>query len=215
MKNALWIMVIVSLLMLSTVSAELSVQLKRTNPGVPRVQPSELIFDVVNTDLTHQVQGFLLCQSPDDAVISSTYGVGSGSGAQYLSPVFFMDVGPTQEAMTLTLNADSPGDKRASCSIKYIMFKMVETQVVDEETGESTTEEVKQYLKIDGEYGETADDVDYLVYEFDKTVPFVRPCVEDVACPSGTTHCTYEDLKCPVKLNIFQRFWNWLTGLFG
>lgn len=214
MKKAMWILAIVSLLMLSTASAELSVQLKRTNPGVPLVKPSELIFDVVNTDMTHEVQGFLLCQSPDDAMISSSYGVGAGSGAQYVSPIFVMDVAPTQEAMTLTIDADSPGDKRTGCSIKYVMFKMVETEVVDEVTEESTPEEVKQYLKINGEYGETVEDADYIVYELDKTVPFVRPCVEDVACPIGKeTHCSYDDLKCP-ELNIFQRFWNWLKSLF-
>lgn len=201
MKKAIWILVIVSLLALSAVSAQLSVQLKRTNPGIAGVKNAELIFDVVNTDFTHEIEGFLWCQSPDDAVVSSSYGAGSGSGAQYVSPKFMMDVGPSQEAMTITLDADSPGDKSAGCSIKYIPFRMTE-------------EGVKEYLTIGEEYAETVVDADYRVEYLDKTLPFARSCVVDLSCPGGAAHCSWEDLKCP-EVGIFQRFLSWLKSIFG
>lgn len=201
MKKTVWILAIVSLLVLSAVSAQLSVQLKRTNPGIAGVKNAELIFDVVNTDFTHEIEGFLWCQSPDDAVVSSSYGAGSGSGAQYVSPKFMMDVGPSQEAMTLEVNADNPGDKDAGCSIKYIPFRMTE-------------EGVKEYLTIAEEYAETIVDADYRVEYLDKTLPFARSCVVDLSCPGGATHCSWEDLTCP-ELGIFQRFLNWLKSIFG
>ncbi len=219
MKKAIWVLAIVSLLMLSTASAQLSVQLKRTNPGIAKEKASELIFDIVNTDMSHQIEGFLWCKSPDDAVISSTYGVGTGSGAQYVSPKFIMDKGPSQEAMTLEVNADSPGDKRTGCYVKYIPFKVttetsvvtvdettIET-VVDEVTGEETTTEVvtpvektvttevKQYLKMNGEYVSTIEDRDYREIRLDKTVPFAPAgASEDLKCPEGQTHCTADEI---------------------
>ena len=137
MRKTLWVLVMIALMMLSTAAAQLSAQLKRTNPGIAGEKSAELIFDIVNTDLTHQIEGFLWCKSPDDATISSTYGVGSGSGAQYISPLFVMDVGPSQTAMTLTLNADTAGDKRTGCYVKYIPFKT--TSVEEVVTREVTT----------------------------------------------------------------------------
>ena len=83
---------------------------------------SELIFDVVNTDFDHKIEGFLWCRSPDDAVVSSTLGVGTGA-AQYVSEKFYMDTGPSQKAISLTIEADSAGDKRAGCTIKYAPYK--------------------------------------------------------------------------------------------
>lgn len=122
------ILIVVTLLLASSVLASgLSVQLKRTNPGVAGTKSAELIFDVVNTDMTHKVEGFLWCMSPDDAIVSSSLGVGTGSGAQYVSPIFTMDTGPYQKAMSLTIEADTPGDKRTGCTIKYIPYKETST----------------------------------------------------------------------------------------
>ncbi len=222
MKKAIWVLAIVSLLMLSTASAQLSVQLKRTNPGIAKEKASELIFDIVNTDMSHQIEGFLWCKSPDDAVVSSTYGVGTGSGAQYVSPKFTMDVGPSQEAMSLEVNADSPGDKRTGCYVKYIPFKVTtETSVetVDEVTTETVcetdddgveschehevvkpvektvTSEVRQYLKMNNEYVSTVEDRDYREIRLDKTVPFAPAgAPADLKCPEGQTHCTADEI---------------------
>ena len=125
---------LVMMLLFSSVAfaeGAMSVQMKRTNPGIAGEKSAELIFDIVNTDMTHQIEGFILCRSPDDAVVSSSLGAASGSGAQYISPKFVIDEGPSQKAISLTLDADSPGDKRASCQVKYIPYK--------ETLGDSTT----------------------------------------------------------------------------
>ncbi len=120
----LFLFLVVGMFLVSNVfAAGMSIQLKRTNPGVAGKKSAELIFDVVNTDMTHKIEGFIWCRSPDDAVVSSSMGVGSGSGAQYVSPIFTMDSGPYQKSMSLTIEADTPGDKRAGCIIKYIPYK--------------------------------------------------------------------------------------------
>ena len=207
MRKALLVLAVLSLLMLSTATAQLSVQLKRTNPGIAKEKNAELIFDIVNTDITHQVEGFLWCKSPDDAVISSTYGVGAGSGAQYVSPKFRMDEGPSQEAMTITVDSDSAGDKRTGCYVKYIPFEVnlvtsvVTKTVVDPETQEETeveeevTTEVRQYLKLNGEYVDEVRDQDYREIRLDKTVPFVRQGVSGTPkCPEGQTSCTADEI---------------------
>ena len=214
MKKALMVLAVMALMMLSTAAADLSVQLKRTNPGIAGEKSAELIFDIVNTDLSQKVEGFLWCKSPDDAVISSTYGVGSGSGAQYVSPKFTMDVGPSQEAMTLTVEADSPGDKRTGCYVKYIPFKVTTVKetvtetvmetVTDPETGvasqvpkevtKEVSREVRSYQKMNAEYIETATDSDYREIRLDKTVPFARPGVQEPSCPEGQTTCSASEI---------------------
>ncbi len=192
MRHRLFVWTVIALLCMTTALAQtettpVSLQLKRTNPGIPDIQSSELIFDVVNTDFTHEIEGFLLCMSPDDATISSTYGAGSGSGAQYVSPKFFMDVGPSQEAMTITVDSSSQGDKDAGCMLKYIQYKM-ETV---EDTGLGTTEQKLYY--VDGAYTTTPEDADYTVETLDKTLPFVTG-FEKPTCPSGTLHCMVSDV---------------------
>ena len=87
--------------------------------------------------MTQKIEGFLWCRSPDDAVVSAVEGVGTGSGAQYVGPKFVMDVGPSQKAMSLTLDADTPGDKRAGCTIKYAPFEEITTS--DETTTQNIT----------------------------------------------------------------------------
>ncbi len=146
--KTIFLFLVMGLLLVSMVSAEgLSIQLKRTNPGIAKEKAAELIFDVVNTDFTHKVEGFLLCRSPDDAVVSSTLGVGSGSGAQYVSPKFIMDTGPAQKAISLTIEADNRGDKRTGCTIRYAPYK--------EESGSSSTETIN----YEGTIGKTETDV--------------------------------------------------------
>jgi len=130
MKRILAFLVMAVMLM-SFANADLSIQMKRTNPGIAGEKSAELIFDVVNTDFTHKVEGFIFCRTPDDAVISSALGASTGSGAQYVSPKFTMDVGPTQESMSLTLESSTAGDKRADCTFKYIPFKETVESVDD------------------------------------------------------------------------------------
>ena len=147
MLSAFLVMV---LLLVTTVSAAgLSIQLKRTNPGIAGEKSAELIFDIVNTDFNNKIEGFIWCRSPDDAVVSSTMGAGMGSGAQYVSPKFYMDSGPSQRAMSLTIEADSVGDKRAGCTVKYAQYTEKEIK------GETTTQEIN----YDGTIGLTETDV--------------------------------------------------------
>ena len=124
--SILLVMAVLTLFIIGTVAAAtLSIQLKRTNPGIAGKKSATLIYDVVNMDTEHMMKGFIVCQSPDDARVTSSYGAGTGSGAQYVSPFLTMDKGPYQSSMTLTIDADSVGDKNAGCIFKYIPYKEV------------------------------------------------------------------------------------------
>lgn len=136
LKTTFAFLVMAIMLVGSVSAAGLSIQLKRTNPGIAGEKSAELIFDVVNTDFNNKIEGFLWCRSPDDSVVSSSIGVGSGSGAQYVSEKFYMDSGPSQKAISLTIEADSPGDKNTGCTIKYAPYK--ETVI----EGETKTQDI-------------------------------------------------------------------------
>ena len=145
------ILLVFALVLASFASAAggLSMQLKRTNPGIAGEKSATLIFDVVNTDMEHKLQGFIWCMSPDDARVSSSYGGAStGSATQYVSPLFYMDKGPYQSSMTLTLDADSVGDKNAGCYFKYIPYS--EKEVV---AGSTITEPFTKEAQIDATTG--------------------------------------------------------------
>lgn len=203
------------LLLVQVVAADgLSLQLKRTNPGIAGTKSAELIFDVVNTDLSTELEGFLLCKSPDDVTISSTLGVGSGSGAQYISPKFVMDKGPSQKAISIVLESEIKGDMRTGCILKYIPFttETTETEIYDNTTNQTETQTSvkKQYIKMNGEIIDTAQDKDYRELRLDKTVPFVeKQSGVDVSCEEGQTHCKAEDVKITGKGDY------WLYGIIG
>jgi len=129
MKKLVVLLAMIVLLVGSVYAATLSVQLKRTNPGIAGKKSATLIYDVVNMDTEHMVRGFIVCQSPDDARVTSSYGAGTGTGAQYVSPFITMDKGPYQSSMTLTIDADSTGDKNAGCIFKYIPYKEVTSSI--------------------------------------------------------------------------------------
>ena len=155
----------------------LSVALKRTNPGIVGAKSAELIFDVVNTNMDYNVQGFILCRSPDDVSISSSLGVGSGSGAQYISPLFTMDKAPSQKAIYLTVDSTIPGDYNSNCIIKYVFFREINGK--------------KTYLKMNLEETDILKDSSYSEIRLDKNIPFVQ--VDDYAnvfCPGDETSCT-------------------------
>ncbi|MFH1591466.1 MAG: hypothetical protein ABIC95_06075 [archaeon] len=138
-KTRLFGIFLLIILMSGVVSAQgISVQMKRTSPGISgNAKPSELIYDVVNLDVGHKLTGFILCRSPDFTTISSSLGVASGSGAQYLSSTFELDEGPSQRAISLTFESMTAGDKEANCLLKYVFFKEEEASkfitVTDEE----------------------------------------------------------------------------------
>ncbi|MDD4878661.1 MAG: hypothetical protein PHO02_06550 [Candidatus Nanoarchaeia archaeon] len=123
MKKLL-VLALMVVLVSSIALADVSVAVKRTNPGVAGKTAAQLIFDVVNTDVTLKLEGFLWCNSPDDVQISSSEGAGAGK-AQYVSPKFIMDKGPSYKSMILTLESTTAGDKNGACTIKYIPFKEV------------------------------------------------------------------------------------------
>lgn len=157
--------------------ADVSVQLKRTNDGVVGEKNAEIIFDVVNTGMDTKIEGFLLCRSPDDALVSSSLGAGAGSGAQYISPKFYINEGPSQKAMSLYLEGTSAGSKRTSCTIKYLSYKEVTD---DANTGK------KVYILMNGNEVESPTDADYAELRLDNTVSFTEKG-EDIATEEETT----------------------------
>jgi len=191
------VVLILSMLCTAAVSADgLSVQLKRTNPGIANAKPAEIIFDVVNTDMDHKIEGFIWCRSPDDVFISSSMGAASGSGAQYVSQMFFINEGPSQKALSLVLESNSPGDKNAGCIIKYIPY------LEKESTDTSNVDEIKTVTSA----GTTVDDkkLEFTQLEQGNTtqkVLLVDGSKMELADSNSTQ--TFEDLTIKV-LNIYD-----------
>jgi hypothetical protein len=163
----------------------LSISLKRTNPGIVGVKPAELIFDIVNTDVDHRLTGFILCRSPDDVQISSTLGLSSGSGSQYVSPVFELDVAPSQKAVYFTVDSNYPGDYSANCIFKHIPYREVNGN--------------KVYLKMNLEETETIKESDYREIRLDKNVPFVQ--VDQYA----NAYCPKPDCKSSEVITVIDK----------
>ncbi|MBD3248522.1 hypothetical protein GF336_00570 [Candidatus Woesearchaeota archaeon] len=179
MNKRLILIFLMGILIMNIAYADISAQIKRTNPGIAQVKPAELIYDIVNTDMNHKIEGFILCKSPDDIKISSTMGFASGSGSQYVSPIFVMDEGPSQRAVYFTIESDYEGDYSTDCTFKYVPYKEV--------NGE------KIYQKMNLQYTtERTDDI-FSEIRLDKTVPFVASDVEgDVYCKG--THCSKDNV---------------------
>lgn len=193
------VLLILLLVLTSTVLANgLSVTLKRTNPGIAEIKPAELIFDVVNTNVDYQVQGFIICQSPDDVTISSSLGFGSGSGAQYVSPTFEMGKAPSQKAVYFTIDSSVPGDFNSNCVFKYIFFR--------EQNGQ------KKYLKMNLMEVSSVKDSDYRELRLDKSVPFVKPLSKYVNayCPTGKNICKSDEV-IQISEMIPSRLFMYLT----
>jgi hypothetical protein len=187
------LLVFMFLLVLPPVLANgLSISLKRTNPGIVGIKPAEMIFDIVNTDTDYKLNGFVLCKSPDDVQVSSTLGLGSGSGAQYISPMFELDTAPSQKAVYFTIEASSEGDYATNCIFKYIPYR--------EENGE------KIYLKMNLEETTELKDSNYREIRLDKTVPFLELSQDYVNayCPKGKSECKASEviLVKPATNNI-------------
>jgi len=180
MNKRLFIIILFSFMIVQSVCADgLSVQIKRTNPGIAQVKPAELIYDIVNTDMTHKIEGFVWCKSPDDIKISPTIGFASGSGAQYVSQKFFMNEAPSQKAVYLTIESDYEGDFSTGCIFKYIPYKEVN--------------EVILYQKTNNEYTSEKTDNIFREIRLDKTVPFVSSEVEgDIYCRKN--YCSRDDV---------------------
>lgn len=135
---------------------DVSLQFKSSTPGIAGQTSAEIIFDVVNTDLTNYLQGFLWCQTPDNTVVSSSLGAGTGSGAQYVSPIMTMNPGPSQKSITLTLDTAAIGTYDAKCYIKYIPYTEING--------------TKSYLKMNGERTDAAVDNDYRLLRLDNLI---------------------------------------------
>ena len=176
----------------------LSLQLKRTNPGIAQEKPAELIYDIVNTDMTHKIEGFVWCKSPDDIKISSTIGFASGSGAQYVSEKFFMDEAPSQKAVYFTIESDQEGDFSTGCIFKYVPYKEVDG--------------VKLYQKMNLQYTSERTDNVFREIRLDKTVPFVSyGTVGDVDCPSGKESCSTSEVIIKIPEQSSNILW-YITG---
>lgn len=149
-KKMFGIFVLLGLLLANTAFAQTpSVVLKRMNPGIAKVKSAEIIFSVANINTEHKIQGLMLCRTPDDAYVTSAWGTGVGDAAQYIGPVnTILEAG--LGTISLTLDADTPGDKHADCTFKYIPYKETIT--------ESKTAE--QDVKYEGTIGTTAKSVE-------------------------------------------------------
>ena len=172
---------LVLILLSATVLASPSVTIKRTNPGIAGQKAAEIIYDVVNVDIDYSMEGFILCRSPDDIKITSVMGIASGSGAQYVSPMFEMEPGPSQKAVYITIESDYPGDYSTGCLLKYAPFKIING--------------TKCYQKMNLEYLCEQSDSVFREIRLDKTVPFVSSSViGDVSCPAGKSDCRVSDV---------------------
>lgn len=193
-KKIIILLVFMFLLVIPPVLANgLSISLKRTNPGIAGVKPAEMIFDIVNTDTDYKINGFVLCKSPDDVQISSTLGLSSGSGAQYISPLFELDSAPSQKAVYFTIESSSEGDYATNCVFKYIPYR-------ESDGG-------RIYLKMNLEETTELKDSNYREIRLDKTVPFIEASQDyvDAYCPKGKADCkTAEVVLVSAKTsNIF------------
>jgi hypothetical protein len=193
MNKKLILLVIISFVLIQTVSAEgLSIQLKRTNPGIAQIKPAELICDIVNTDMTHKIEGFVWCKSPDDIKVSSTEGLASGSGAQYISPIFFMDEAPSQKAVYFTIESDYEGDFSTGCVFKYVPYKEVNGEIL--------------YQKMNLEYTSERTDNLFREIRLDKTVPFVSSDIEgDVYCREN--YCLKDEVVINKPIQRSNTLW--------
>ncbi|MBR9678467.1 MAG: hypothetical protein GOU97_04225 [Nanoarchaeota archaeon] len=147
MKERILMTAMIACMLLAPVLAEgdLSMQLKTSSPGIAGVKSAELIFDVVNTDQTLKIEGFLWCNTPDNTAVASSLGAGTGA-AQYVSPKFTMNTGPSQKSIELTLDSAFAGTYNANCHIKYIPYKETTT------TEGNDTITTKTYLLMNGNY---------------------------------------------------------------
>jgi hypothetical protein len=173
----------------------LSVSLKRTNPGIAGIKSSEIIFDIVNMDIDNQIEGFILCRSPDDILITSSLGLGSGSGAQYVSPLFEMNKGPSQKAVYLTVSSNYKGDYSTNCILKYIPFKIIN--------------EEKVYIRMNLDEIKNPNDSDYREIRLNKNILFISSEYGYVSayCPQGKSTCKTDEIiisSYKPKNNIFK-----------
>ena len=177
-NKQIWLMLFMLLVISNLVYANgLSVTLKRTEPGIVSVKPSEIIFDIVNTDIDTRIEGFILCRASDDVSISSTLGLASGSGAQYISPKFEMNEGPSQKSVYFLVESNIEGDYNTNCILKYIPFRIDEDQ--------------KTYVKMNLDETNTPKNQDYRELRLDKNVPIIGFAEEyfSAYCPSGKSTC--------------------------
>jgi len=179
--------VIVCILLLVFCSAAvnasgLSVTMKRTNPGIAGIKSSEIIFDIVNTDINNGIEAFILCKSPDDVVISSTLGFASASGAQYVSPIFILGKAPSQKSVYLSIASEYAGDYNTNCQLKYIPFTFVDGE--------------KKYVKMNLDVISTPKDSDYRELRLVKSVPVVQSdeFFVSATCPKGEVTCISRDV---------------------
>lgn len=149
-----------------------AVEIKRTNPGVVGNKSAEIIFDVVNVDMVNNLEGFFRCTSPDDAEVSAATGIDS-SAAQYVSPIFTLDNGPSQKSITLTFESVIAGEKKIECVLKYCFFKY---QKILSGT-------IKNYVRSDGIIVREKSDSIFNESKHVKSVCFFLPGEEPTECP--------------------------------
>lgn len=181
-KNFLIFVLLIILLSTFGSAAGLSVNLKRTNPGIAGIKPSEIIFDIVNTDIDHKIEGFILCRSPDDVTMSSTLGLASGSGSQYISPLFNIDSAPSQKSVYFLIESNYPRDYTTDCILKYIPYRLENNNTV--------------YLKMNLDYTTSVKDSDYRQLRLNKNIPMIgaKDSYISAYCPRGKSTCTAEEV---------------------
>ncbi|MBS3163981.1 hypothetical protein J4439_00965 [Candidatus Woesearchaeota archaeon] len=99
-----------------------TVLVKRIADGVVSGPDAEIVFDIVNEDPNHKMEGFLACEIPSDVVVTTTRGASSGEQARYISEVFILDYAPMRRSMALSLSARTKGVRVVTCSLKYVLL---------------------------------------------------------------------------------------------
>lgn len=120
----------------SSISAKApNVVTKRVTAGTINVQDGEIVFEIINEDPNHKLEGYLSCDIPSDVIVTGSMGAATGEQAQYIGQTFTVDPAPARESMSLRLSSQNEGSKNVRCSINYVLFK-----------------EGKGYVTIGGQY---------------------------------------------------------------
>ena len=146
------------------------------------------------------MESFLLCRSPDDADVSSTWGDSSDSHAQYISDRLLFERGQ-KTSLVVSIWSSTGGDKRTGCVIKYIPF------LVEDATSSAEGQELRKYLRLSGLYVDRDEiqDSDYREVRLSQAAPISAKAFLDPQCPKNDVHCGAANLVEPIACAVGDR----------
>lgn len=83
---------------------------------------TEIIFEVMNRDPNHKLEGYLSCNLPDDVTVSKTNHVGNLQGF-VMGDTFILDSAPLSQSMSFEITRIKEGVKLLPCNVNYVLFK--------------------------------------------------------------------------------------------